>query len=161
MACDTPPLPPQHGTQHPDHQPTTMLPQYGTQHPATADLPCCLNTTRNTPPTRHAASTLHARPSHHRPPRHPNTARNTPPPADSPPPRPNTARQDPAMSRHVAQDPADTPRRLNTPRKAATTNPHDMVHTTMPPVDSPPPRPNTARQDPAMSPQCSPQQPRR
>ncbi|KAH9014997.1 hypothetical protein EDB84DRAFT_1443609 [Lactarius hengduanensis] len=130
MARDTPPPPPQH-TQHPDHQPTTTPPQYGTQHPATANSPCCLNTTRNTPPTRlNAARKAQPPPT----PTPPDTAHNTPPPANSPPPRPNTARQDPATSRktpprharprHITQDPADPPRRLNTARKAATTNPH-------------------------------------
>ncbi|KAH8980444.1 hypothetical protein EDB86DRAFT_2835335 [Lactarius hatsudake] len=152
MTRDTMPPPPQHGTQHPDHQPATTPPQYGTQHPATANLPCCLNTTRNTPPTRHATSTRHARPSRHRPPRHPDTARNTPPPATDPhatltrratprhpPPTPTPPRhgaQHPATCRltatptqhtprlrHVAQDPADPPRHLNMARKAATTNP--------------------------------------
>ncbi|KAH9172868.1 hypothetical protein EDB89DRAFT_1905760 [Lactarius sanguifluus] len=66
-----------------------------------------------TPPTRHAASMRHARPSRHRPPRHPNTARKTPPPTDSLPPRPNTR-----------QDPADLPHPFNVARKApATTDP--------------------------------------
>ncbi|KAH9002134.1 hypothetical protein EDB86DRAFT_2827558 [Lactarius hatsudake] len=149
MTRDTTPLPPQHGTQHPDHQPATTPPQYGTQHPATANPPCCLNTTHNTPPTRHATSTRHARPSRHRPPRHPDTARNTPPPATDPhttptrratprhpPPTPTPPRhgaQHPATCRltatptqhtprlhHVAQDPADLPRHLNMARKAAT-----------------------------------------
>ncbi|KAH8999645.1 hypothetical protein EDB86DRAFT_2828261 [Lactarius hatsudake] len=153
MTRDTTPPPPQHGTQqHPDHQPATTPPQYGTQHPATANPPCCLNTTRNTPPTRHATSTRHARPSRHRPPRHPDMARNTPPPATDPhatptrrttphhpPPTPTPPRhgaQHPATCRltatptqhtprlcHVVQDPADPPCHLNTACKAATTNP--------------------------------------
>ncbi|KAH9160715.1 hypothetical protein EDB89DRAFT_1914459 [Lactarius sanguifluus] len=66
-----------------------------------------------TPPTCHAASMRHARPSRHRPPRHPDTARKTPPPTDSLPPRPNTR-----------QDPADPPHPFNVARKApATTDP--------------------------------------
>ncbi|KAH8977952.1 hypothetical protein EDB86DRAFT_3091219 [Lactarius hatsudake] len=152
MTRDTTPPPPQHGTQHPDHQPATTPPQYGTQHPATANPPCCLNTTRNTPPTRHTASMRHARPSRHRPPHHPDTARNTPPPATDPhatptrratphhpPPTPTppqhgaqhpatcrltaTLTQHTPRLRHIAQDPADPPRHLNMARKAATTNP--------------------------------------
>ncbi|KAH9014046.1 hypothetical protein EDB85DRAFT_2215260 [Lactarius pseudohatsudake] len=92
-----------------------MLPQHDAQHPTDR-----LNAARKAQPPLT--------------PTPPDMAHNTPPPANSPPPRPNMARQDPATSRktppcharprHITQDPADPPRRLNTARKAATTNPH-------------------------------------
>ncbi|KAH8976467.1 hypothetical protein EDB86DRAFT_2840634 [Lactarius hatsudake] len=118
MTRDTTPPPPQHGTQHPDHQPATTPPQYGTQHPATANPPCCLNTTRNTPPTRHAASTQHARPSRHRPPRHPDTARNTLPPATDPHATPTWRATPRHLPTHHHPDPthAKTPPRCARPR---------------------------------------------
>ncbi|KAH9166056.1 hypothetical protein EDB89DRAFT_1910910 [Lactarius sanguifluus] len=118
MTRDTPPPLPQHSKQHPNHQPATPPPQYSTQHPTTANLPCCLNMTRNTPLTCHAASIWHARPSHHQPPCHPNTAHNTLPPTNSPPPQPNTAHQDPVnlprcLNAACKAQPPPTPRDVN------------------------------------------------
>ncbi|KAH9009244.1 hypothetical protein EDB84DRAFT_1446385 [Lactarius hengduanensis] len=136
-----PTAPPQHGTQDLDRPPTTTPPQNGTPtRRTTAPRPPA--TLHNTPLTRHAPSTWHARLSHHQHPRLPDTARKTPPHADSPP------RQDPAT--------ADPPRRLNAARNTpppANSPPHqdpaiaDLPHRPNPARNTPPPADSPPRQD--------------
>ncbi|KAH9164646.1 hypothetical protein EDB89DRAFT_2247095, partial [Lactarius sanguifluus] len=122
--------PPQHGTQRPatrnapstrhatpQQPPTPTPPRHGAQHPITRRL-----TATPTPHHRRPATPLQRdtqRLSNHRPPRHPDTARNTPPPADSPPRqhpvtanpprRPNAARNTPP-TRHAATTRQPLPR---------------------------------------------------
>ncbi|KAH9161370.1 hypothetical protein EDB89DRAFT_2080648 [Lactarius sanguifluus] len=154
-SCPATPPPPTHltdPTRHAKTPPTRHA--ASTQHarPSRHRPPRHPNTARKTPPpTDSPPPRPNTRQDPANPPRPFNVARKAQPRPAPTPPRHGaqhpatrqltaTPTQHTPRPRHVVQDPADPPHHLNMARKAATTNPHDTVCMTAPPVDSPPPR---------------------